>query len=60
MFKFFKNNIKLLQNFLNTQRLLRGLDQIHIINKKSEALFSSSETGYLPVEEKAINMVFKQ
>ncbi len=53
----FKNNINLLQNFLNTQRLLRGLDQIHIINKKREVLFSSSETGYLPVEEKAINMV---
>jgi len=53
----FKSNNKLLQNFLNTQRLLRGLDQIHIINKKREALFSSSETGYLKVEEKAINMV---
>ena len=53
----FKNNIKLLQNFLNAQRLLRGLDQIHIINKNRELLFSSSETGYLPVEEKAINMV---
>ena len=53
----FKNNIKLLHNFLNAQRLLRGLDQIHIINKNRELLFSSSETGYLPVEEKAINMV---
>ena len=53
----FKSNISLLQNFLNTQRLLRGLDQIHIINKNGEALFSSSETGYLQVEKKAINMV---
>ena len=53
----FKNNINLLPNFLNTQRLLRGLDQIHIINKNREVLFSSSETGYLAVEEKAINMV---
>ena len=53
----FKNNFKLLHNFLNAQRLLRGLDQIHIINKNRELLFSSSETGYLPVEEKAINMV---
>ncbi len=53
----FKNNINLMQNFLNTQRFLRGLDQIHIINKNRKVLFSSSETGYLSVEEKAINMV---
>ena len=53
----FKNNINLMQNFLNTQRFLRGLDQIHIINKNREVLFSSTETGYLSVEEKAINMV---
>ena len=53
----FKNNISFLQNFLNTQRLLRGLDQIHIIDNERKVLFSSSETGYLQVEEKAINMV---
>ncbi len=53
----FKKNIKLLQNFLNTQRLLRGLDQVHIINQDRKVLFSSTETGYLPVEKKAINMV---
>ena len=53
----FKKNIKLLQNFLNTQRLLRGLDQVHIINQNRKVLFSSTETGYLPVEKKAINMV---
>ena len=53
----FKKNIKLLQNFLNTQRLLRGLDQVHIIDQNRKALFSSTETGYLPVEKKAINMV---
>ncbi len=53
----FKNNLNLLQNFLNTQRLLRGLDQIHIINSDRKVLFSSTETGYLQVEERAINMV---
>ena len=53
----FKKNIKLLQNFLNTQRLLRGLDQVHIIDENRKVLFSSSKTGYLPVEKKAINMV---
>ena len=53
----FKKNIKLLQNFLNTQRLLRGLDQIHIIDENRKVLFSSTETGYLQVEKRAISMV---
>jgi len=53
----FKNNVNVLQNFLNTQRLVRGLDQIHIIDSDRNVLFSSTETGYLKVEERAINMV---
>ena len=53
----FKNNIDYLQNFLNTQRYLRNLDQIHIIDKDQKILFSSSESGYLPVEQRAIDMV---
>ena len=53
----FENNINYLQNFLNTQRYLRNLDQIHIIDKDQKILFSSSESGYLPVEQRAIDMV---
>ncbi len=49
-----KNNF---QNFINTQRLLRGLDQIHLINSKKKLLMSSSNTKYIPVEDKALNMV---
>ena len=55
--KIFQNNIKSLQNFLNTQRYLRNLDQIHIIDKDQNILISSSDTEYLPVEQKAIEMV---
>ena len=55
--KLFRNNVNVLQNFLNAQRLLRGLDQIHIIDRDRNVLFSSSETGYLKVEERALNMV---
>ncbi len=55
----FKNNINYLQNFLNTQRYLRNLDQIHIIDKDQKILFSSSESDYLPVEQRAIDMVLK-
>jgi len=53
----FQKNINLLQNFLNTQRYLRNLDQIHIIDKDQNILISSSETDYVPVEKKAIDMV---
>jgi len=53
----FKNNISYLQNFLNTQRYLRNLDQIHIIDNDQNILFSSSETDYVPVEQRAIDMV---
>ena len=53
----FKNNINYLQNFLNTQRYLRNLDQIHIIDSDQKILFSSSESDYVPVEQRAIDMV---
>ncbi len=53
----FQKNINSLQNFLDTQRYLRNLDQIHIIDKDQNILFSSSESEYLPVEQRAIDMV---
>ena len=53
----FKNDRNKFQKFLNTQRLLRNLDQIHIINKDKNVLLSSSNTEYLPVEDRALKMV---
>ncbi len=55
-FKFLqdKNN---LQIYINNQRILRGLDQIHIINKNKELILSSTNTGYLAVEDTAFKMV---
>jgi len=53
----FQKNISSLQNFLDTQRYLRNLDQIHIIDKDQNILISSSNTEYLPVEQRAIDMV---
>ncbi len=53
----FEKNINSLQDFLNAQRYLRDLDQIHIIDKDQNILISSSNSEYLPVEQKAINMV---
>ena len=56
-------NIKLLenksafQNYINNQRVLRGLDQLHIINSKKELIMSAQGTQYIPIDDRAINMV---
>ena len=56
-FSIYMNDKKTFQNFLNTQRVLRNIDQIHLINSKKKVLMSSSTTEYLPIENKALEMV---
>ena len=53
-------NKKNFQTFINNQRLIRGLDQIHIIDKNKNVLLSSSETGYTPVEDEALKLVLNE
>ena len=55
--QFLTNNKKAFQNYLNTQRLIRGLDQIHLINSKKDFLISSSNSENIPIEDKALDMV---
>ncbi len=45
------------QNYLNNQRILRGLDQLHLINSKKELIMSAQDTEYMPIDDRAINMV---
>ena len=45
------------QRFLNTQRIIRNLDQIHLIDINKNVIMSSSNTGYIPVEDRALKMV---
>ena len=45
------------QRFLDTQRIIRNLDQIHLIDTNKKAIMSSSNTGYIPVEDRAFKMV---
>ena len=45
------------QRFLDTQRIIRNLDQIHLIDTNKNAIMSSSNTGYIPVEDRAFKMV---
>tara|TARA_Y100000590_G_scaffold171396_1_gene196040 strand:+ start:2234 stop:4018 length:1785 start_codon:yes stop_codon:yes gene_type:complete len=55
--QFLTNNKKAFQTYLNTQRLIRGLDQIHLINNNKDILISSSNSEYIPIEDRALNMV---
>ena len=56
-YKNLSKNPKQFQIYLNNQRIIRGLDQIHLINNKKEILLSSSVTEFVPIEDKALKMV---
>ena len=45
------------QRFLDTQRLIRNLDQIHLIDSNKNLIMSSSNSGYVPIEDRALKMV---
>ena len=45
------------QRFLKTQRLVRNLDQIHLIDSDKNLIMSSSNSGYVPIEDRALKMV---
>ena len=47
----------LFQNYLNNQRILRNLDQLHLINNKKELIMTAAGTEYIPIDDRAINMV---
>jgi len=57
--KFLNNNENEYKRFLDTQRLIRDVDQIHIIDDKKSLLFSSleNENIYVPPLDKAIKLV---
>ena len=45
------------QNYINNQRILRGLDQLHLINSKKEIVMSAKGTEYIPIDDRALKMV---
>jgi two-component system nitrogen regulation sensor histidine kinase NtrY len=47
------------KRFLQTQKLIRGVDEIHIINLEKKLLFSTLEDNdpYIPPVDKALNLV---
>jgi two-component system nitrogen regulation sensor histidine kinase NtrY len=57
--KFLNDNAKEYKRFLNTQKLIRGVDEIHIIDSDKKLLFSTLEDNdpYLPPLDQALNLV---
>ncbi|WP_435098847.1 ATP-binding protein [Candidatus Pelagibacter bacterium nBUS_27] len=57
--KFLNDSEKEYKRFLQTQKLIRGVDEIHIINLEKKLLFSTIEDNdpYIPPVDKALNLV---
>ena len=45
------------KTFLNTQNIIRDVDQIYLINSKGELLISANDSDYIKIEDQAILMV---
>ena len=57
--KFLNNNNNEYKRFLNTQKIIRGVDEIHIINLKKNLIFSTLKdyNKYVAPVDKALNLV---
>jgi len=56
--KFLNDNTSEYLRFLRTQKLIRDVDEIHIIDKDKKLLYSSEQTQkYIPPVDKALNLV---
>ena len=56
--KFLNDNDKEYLRFLKTQKLIRDVDEIHIINKNKKLLFSTENPNkYIPPVDKALDLV---
>ncbi len=57
--KFLNDSDKEYKRFLKTQKLIRGVDEIHIIDLNKELLFSTLEDDapYIPPLDQALNLV---
>ncbi len=53
---FFENPNQFKQ-YLNTQKILRNIDHLYLINNKGELILSADDGNYFPIEEKALKMV---
>ena len=57
---FLSDNTNEYTRFLKTQKIIRDVDEIHIINQNKEVLYSSEEKkNYTPPIDKALNLVLE-
>ena len=55
--KFMKSDPERFQSILNTQRVVRDIDQLHLIDDKGNLIQSASNSTYKKIEDRAIKMV---
>ena len=59
--KFLNNNVGEYKRFLDTQKIIRGVDEIHIIDINKKLLFTTLDDNqtYVPPVDKALNLVLE-
>tara|TARA_B100001173_G_scaffold311438_1_gene328714 strand:- start:995 stop:2770 length:1776 start_codon:yes stop_codon:yes gene_type:complete len=55
--KFMKSNPDRFQSILNTQRVVRDIDQLYLIDEKGNLIQSASNSPYKKIDDRAIKMV---
>ena len=57
--KFLNDKEREYKRFLQTQKLIRGVDEIHVINSNKKLLFSTlaNDSPYIPPVDEALNLV---
>ncbi len=53
----YTNDLDRFKSFLNTQNLIRDIDQLYLINSKGELIISANDLEYIKIEDRAIRMV---
>ncbi len=53
----YKNDLNRFKSFLNTQNLIRDIDQLYLINSAGELIISANNSKYMKIEDRAIEMV---
>ncbi len=56
-FNIYKTDPDRFKAFLNTQNLIRDIDQLYLINSEGELIISANDSSYIKIEDQAINMV---
>ena len=53
----YKTDPNRFKSFLNTQNIIRDIDQLFLINSKGDIILSANNSKYVKIEEQAMNMV---